>query len=174
MTVDPAGEQRSDVAVFTAQFDRSRASVHVTGHLQGRTAGVLEAVLGDHLRAGRRYVRLDVSGLRDSDAAGLQILLDTHHRYLANRGTLVLTGLRPPILRQLHRRGLDDVLLYTTADCHNLIEPPGPLSPVGVSAARRPPTADPICTSLSVTPLPTSGASAVTVGERRRITRSPM
>jgi anti-anti-sigma factor len=136
MTAEPDGEQPSELAVLTAQFDSTRASVCVTGGLHGGTAQLLEAVLGDHLEAGRRYVRLDVSGLSHIDTVGLRVLLDAHHRYLTNRGTLVLTGIRPPTVRLLRSHGLDNVLLYTTAQCDNFIGPPRPLIPVGGYGAR--------------------------------------
>ncbi len=101
--------------VTTERQDATSVSVRVDGELDIATRGILADALADQLRRGRRYVRLDLSGLSFCDCAGLNVFVHAHHRFLAAHGTLVLTGVGPRIHRLLTITGLDDVLLCAAA-----------------------------------------------------------
>ncbi|MDT4913686.1 MAG: anti-sigma factor antagonist [Pseudonocardiales bacterium] len=98
------------MSVDTPEWDIHRALVKVSGDLDISTVAPLWAVLDGHLAAGRRYLRLDLSEVTFMDAASLGGIIRVHHRALDHRGTLVLTGARPPVTRMLRLTGMDDVL----------------------------------------------------------------
>ena len=76
----------------TLKFDATRVSLHATGELNLGAASVLSAVTDKHIAAHRRYVRLDLSGVSSVDGAAIEVLAEIHSRLLAERGTLILTG----------------------------------------------------------------------------------
>jgi anti-sigma B factor antagonist len=98
------------MSVETLRFDRTRASVTVGGELDVTTAAPLWAVLQGHLAAGRRFVRLDLSGVTFIDATALTGITRAHEEFLAGRGTLVISGVRPPVARVLRMTALDEIL----------------------------------------------------------------
>ena len=98
----------------TIREDRSRALVRVVGDWDLANADALAALLDEHDRAGRRFVRLDVSAVTFLDCACLEVLVAAHRRLLAARGTLVLTGVPARLTRLLRLAGLDGVLLTTS------------------------------------------------------------
>ena len=75
------------------QTDATRAVVALQGEMDLANAGLLVGVLANQLEVGRRYVRLDVSGLEFVDACGLSAILEAHNAFLAAHGNLVLTGI---------------------------------------------------------------------------------
>lgn len=79
-------------AAVTVKFDATRASLAATGTLNAGTAGVLAVAVNEHIVAHRRYVRLDLSGVTSVDDAAVAVLAEIHSRLLAERGTLILTG----------------------------------------------------------------------------------
>ena len=101
------------MSVRTVRFDDDRASVKVDGELDMGTAAPLWAVLRSHMGAGRRFLRLDVSGLSFVDATALSGITTVHRELLASRGTLVVTGVRSLVGRVLHMTGLDEVLFVS-------------------------------------------------------------
>lgn len=98
------------MAVDTVRFDAARANITVVGDLDLATAAPLWAVLQGHLAAGRRFVRLDMSGVTFLDATALSGITRAHQDFLAARGTLVITGVRTRVARVLRLTGLDEVL----------------------------------------------------------------
>lgn len=100
--------------VTTVRQDRTRALVSATGEWDLGNSAQLGAMLEAHERAGRRFVRLDVSGVTFLDCACLDVLVAAHGRLLAARGTLVLTGVPTRLARLLRIARLDDVLLTTS------------------------------------------------------------
>jgi anti-anti-sigma regulatory factor len=78
--------------VVTLRFDATRASLGATGALDSAAAGVLAGAVNEHIVAHRRYVRLDLSGVTSVDDAAVAVLAEIHSRLLAERGTLILTG----------------------------------------------------------------------------------
>jgi len=112
-TAERRPEPRSDgpsMSVETVHFDRTRAIIRVTGDLDRATAAPLWAVLQGHISAGRRFLRVDLSGVTFLDAAALSALTRTHQELLTTRGTLIITGVRSVVARVLRRTGLDEVL----------------------------------------------------------------
>jgi anti-anti-sigma factor len=120
----------------TLRQDQTRALVRAVGEWDLAAADALAEELRAHETAGRRFVRLDVSAVTFLDCACLDVLVGAHARFLAARGTLVLSGMTPRILRLLRLTGLDRVLLTTSlsdVDVH-----PDRLSVASRSAAVQP------------------------------------
>lgn len=103
----------AQMSVSTVRFDDKCASIKVDGELDMGTAAPLWAVLRSHMGAGRRFLRLDVSGLSFVDATALSGITTVHRELLASRGTLVVTGVRSLVGRVLHMTGLDEVLFVS-------------------------------------------------------------
>jgi anti-anti-sigma regulatory factor len=78
--------------VVTVNCDRTRASVRAAGALSADTVAALATAANTHIVAGRRYLRLDVSNVTSVDDAAIAVLAGIHARLLADRGTLILTG----------------------------------------------------------------------------------
>lgn len=83
--------------VRTARCDSTRAQLYLSGDLDDDAAVVLAEVIEGHLRAGRRFLRMYVGGLRSLDAAAVCVIARAHDRLLAARGTMILTGVGGPI-----------------------------------------------------------------------------
>jgi anti-anti-sigma regulatory factor len=118
-----AGTGNFDVRTVAA--DASRAAVRVTGDLTAGFAGLLAEVIDGHLRAGRRFVRLNVSGVHVIDGAVIAGLHRAHHAFLERRGTLILTGVGPVVHAALARTGLLDDLLVLPPTAHEHLLPTG-------------------------------------------------
>ncbi|MDT4927242.1 MAG: hypothetical protein QOF92_109 [Pseudonocardiales bacterium] len=97
--------------IRTVLVDGARAYLQLCGELDLATADQLTSVLTRHLLGGRRFVRLDLSGLDFLDCAGLRSLVSGHNVYLARGGTLVLTHVGPRPARLLEITELDGALL---------------------------------------------------------------
>ncbi|HEX3336109.1 MAG TPA: STAS domain-containing protein [Jatrophihabitans sp.] len=103
------------MAVETISFDRVRALIKVTGELDVGTSAPLWAVLQGHLAAGRRFLRLDLSGVTFLDASVLGGITRAHQDALGRRGTVVITGVQPAIARVFELTGLAEVLFGRTS-----------------------------------------------------------
>jgi anti-sigma B factor antagonist len=90
--------------------DALRANMRLAGQLDLASARLLEAALEHQLDCGRRYLRLDLSGLAFFDAAGLAAILEAHQAFLDRRGTLILTGAGRRVRRLVELAELQDVL----------------------------------------------------------------
>jgi anti-anti-sigma regulatory factor len=97
--------------VRTVAVDATRAAVRVTGDLRAECGLLLAEVLDGHLRAGRRFVRLNVSGIDALDPAAGAELQRAHRAFLERRGTLILTGVGTAVRAALAAGGLLDDLL---------------------------------------------------------------
>ncbi|MGH8860631.1 MAG: STAS domain-containing protein [Jatrophihabitantaceae bacterium] len=64
----------------------------VSGDLDAGGAAVLAQVIDGHVRAGRRFLRLNVGGARNLGDAAIAVIARAHEQLLASRGTLVLTA----------------------------------------------------------------------------------
>lgn len=108
----------ADHGVHTVLCDRTRATVRIVQDLDSAGVTALERVLDEHYSAGRRFLRISVGGVRRLSAPLIALLERTHYRMLARRGTSIITGARPEVMRELGRLGLDEVLLVveTCAD----------------------------------------------------------
>jgi anti-anti-sigma factor len=102
---------QDDLTITTSNSDTFRSQLCVVGDLDDATCGLLGAVLEQQLAAGRRYVRVDVSGVPFIDTAGVAVLVEMHRAFLARRGTMIILGAGPRIRRVLALLELDGVLL---------------------------------------------------------------
>ena len=114
LTSSPGG---ASFEVTLLQTDATRAVVALQGEMDLANAGLLVGVLGNQLESGRRYVRLDVSGLDFVDACGLSAILEAHNAFLAAHGNLVLTGIGPRMARLI-------ALTHLERDLFVVAEPP--------------------------------------------------
>ena len=111
MTVLASPALRPTFEVTVVRADATRAVLQAYGVLDVAAAERLSAVVLGQLAAGRRFVRLDVSGLRMPDRAALMTLVRAHKTFLDARGTLILTGVGPQLAHLLRRTDLDRTLL---------------------------------------------------------------
>lgn len=100
----------SILEIITVPIDATRSTVQVHGELDLAGADALAAALDDELTQGHRFTRLDLSRLVFIDCAGLGAILGAHNRFLAARGTLILTGVGPRLTRLLDITQLQDAL----------------------------------------------------------------
>jgi len=98
------------LSIETVRVDDRRASVSVHGDLDVSTAAALWSMLQNHLTAGRRYLRVDLSAVTFIDASAVTAILEVHHEALYRRGTLVLTGITPAVAKVLALTGVDETL----------------------------------------------------------------
>lgn len=78
--------------VRTSRCDAARANLSVSGDLDADGAAVLAQVIDGHVRAGRRFLRLHLGGVRSLGDAAMLVIARAHEQLLAARGTLILTG----------------------------------------------------------------------------------
>ncbi len=109
---EPAG---TEFSLTTLQCDPTRAQLRASGRLDARAAAVLAAVLDGHVRAGRRFLRLNIAGVPGVDASGVEVLSSLHRRLLERRGTLIITGVTGPTEQVLARADAGLFLLAPTA-----------------------------------------------------------
>lgn len=103
--------------------DAMRANVRLAGDLDLASARVLTAALEHEVDLGRRYVRLDLSGLGFVDSAGIQALLEAHWLFLRRRGTLILLGLNRQARRLVEITGTDAILLIAADQVQIAVAP---------------------------------------------------
>ena len=99
------------LTLTVTKSDDLRANVRLAGDLDLASARLLIAALEHELDCGRRYLRLDLSGLSFLDSAGVAALVDVHWAFLERRGTVIIIGIRPRARRLLSLTGTDRVLL---------------------------------------------------------------
>jgi anti-anti-sigma regulatory factor len=87
--------------VRTLSCDTTRATLYISGDLGGDGAEVLEHVIEGHVRAGRRFLRLNLGGVRSLSDAATVVIARAHEQLLASRGTLILTGVDGTIEQRL-------------------------------------------------------------------------
>jgi anti-anti-sigma regulatory factor len=85
-----ASVERFDVQ--TTRSDELRANLKVSGLLDSGAAAVLGQVIDGHIRAGRRFLRVNVGGVRSLGDSAIDVIARAHERLLARRGTMILTG----------------------------------------------------------------------------------
>jgi anti-anti-sigma factor len=96
--------------IRTSRCAGQRATVSVQGELDVATAAQLWSVLQEHLSSGRRFLRLDLSGVTFVDTAAVTAIVEVHHEALYRRGTLILEGVTAPVARVLALTGVDGTL----------------------------------------------------------------
>lgn len=128
--IDPTGEATTNawsgygLTLTVTKSDQLRASVRLVGDLDLASAPVMQAALEHELARGRRYVRLDLSGLAFADSMGLAALVDLHWAFLHKRGTLILVNAGRRVRRLFDITGAERTLLVA-AD-----PPPATIAPV--------------------------------------------
>jgi anti-anti-sigma factor len=83
--------------VRTLRCDATRANVRVSGDLDADGAVVLTQVIDGHMRAGRRFLRLHIGGVRSMGDEAVAAIAAAHDQLLARRGTMILTGVSRPM-----------------------------------------------------------------------------
>ena len=78
--------------VRTSSCDSTRANLTISGDLDDDGAAVLGEVIEGHVRTGRRFLRLNLGGVRSLGDAAMVVIARAHEQLLAGRGTLILTG----------------------------------------------------------------------------------
>jgi anti-anti-sigma regulatory factor len=92
LSVEAHSDLPTGFDVRTARCDATRANLIISGDLDRDGAAVLEQVIDGHVRAGRRFLRVHVTGVRSLGDAAIVVIARAHEQLLAARGTLVLTG----------------------------------------------------------------------------------
>lgn len=115
LAVNDIATASAPFSVTTTRCDAARADLRVCGRLDTRGAVVLRAVLDGHLRAGRRYLRVDIGRAASLDDAVLGVLCDVHRWLLAARGTLVITAVTASLAPILEAADPTFLTLSTTA-----------------------------------------------------------
>ncbi len=95
----PHHGESDHATVTTLVEDATRAHLRLGAGVP--VADALGQALHDHLAAGRRFLRLDVSAADTLDRPTLRTLVDAHRRLLRRRGTLILTGAGDGVMRAL-------------------------------------------------------------------------
>ena len=139
----------TQLAVRTTRSEVDAAELIVSGYLDAESAPALVCVVDGHLLVRHRFLRVDVSGLRVTDAEGLDMLLDLHRRVLAARGTLILTGVPDVVRAAIDAAGLGQILFLvapTAAEMrakHGAVsDPVRGIQPLGQGPARTSPACD--------------------------------
>jgi anti-anti-sigma factor len=106
----PVEHSTEFAAIRTSRSTGQRATVSVHGDLDVATAAQLWSVLQEHLSAGRRFLRVDLSAVTFVDTAAVSAIVEVHHEALYRRGTVILEGVTPPVARVLALTGVADTL----------------------------------------------------------------
>jgi anti-sigma B factor antagonist len=106
------------LTLTVTKSDALRANVRLAGDLDLASARLLTAALEHEIDSGRRYLRLDLSGLAFLDTAGIAALVAAHWMFLEKRGTLILLGLTRTARRLVELTGTDRVLLVAADNAH--------------------------------------------------------
>lgn len=104
-----------DLAVTVDSVDGLRCRLSVSGTLDLCTAERLSAELDAQRAAGRRFLRMDLSRVTFIDATALGVIVAAHHLFLADRGTLIITGPSTCVTRLLNLTGLATALFTIAA-----------------------------------------------------------
>jgi anti-anti-sigma factor len=92
-----------------------QATLQLCGELDLCSADLFSAVLGHHVNAGRRHIRVDLSSLGFLDCAGLSALVEADHLLADEGGDLVLTHVGARAQRLMRMTDLDTVLTIVPA-----------------------------------------------------------
>jgi hypothetical protein len=99
MTVSTRGlddPRASEVEVATTSADTLRASIRITGSLPRRAVPMLTTVLRTHLRAGRRYLRIEL-GRAELGMDAVRCLAGAADDAATLGGALVLVDAQPGV-----------------------------------------------------------------------------
>lgn len=109
--------------IRTTDTSAGRANLRARGILDSSSAPVLAEVIAGHVRAGRRFLRLDLADLRIADPDALEIVRRAHHLVLRARGTLILTRVPEGLRATFARAGLDTELFILPPSAYEATRP---------------------------------------------------
>jgi anti-anti-sigma factor len=98
------------LTLTVTKSDDFRANVRLAGDLDLASARLLCAALEHELDSGRRYLRLDLSGLSFIDSAGVAALVDALWAFLERRGTVIILGISARARLLLELTATDSIL----------------------------------------------------------------
>jgi len=128
--------RRRSLDIRTVAVDATRATVRVSGELTSGCAALIAVVLDGHLRAGRRFVRLNLGGAHTIDRAVVAQLRRVHCAFLEHRGTLILTGVGPEVAAALSKTGAaGDFLVLPPAADEQWVPAPAWMRPSALASA---------------------------------------
>jgi anti-anti-sigma factor len=113
MLLESTDQEPQPTSITPVMADATRACLRLCGEIDAALAPALADRLDEHITQGRRYLRLELSGVTFMDTTALSVVLEAHHRLLASRGTLVLTGVRDAVTRLITLAKLDQVLFVS-------------------------------------------------------------
>jgi anti-anti-sigma factor len=96
--------------VFVRVRDRLRVTLVLRGEFDVSAADLFTGVVTHQLRAGRRYIAIDMAAVTFIDCAMLRAVVAAHNQLLGRRGHLTLRHLSRPVARILDITGLDTAL----------------------------------------------------------------
>lgn len=96
--VGESAEPFVGLEVATVSADALRAGVRVTGELLEATAPLLHSVLGTHLSAGRRYLRVDLAQAVVGDPKVVDVLVEAHTAVSELGGMLIFENAGPQVM----------------------------------------------------------------------------
>ena len=134
-TSDPCAGP-TDMQIVTTHSDGTHAYVRVIGEVDLSSADVLGRALAEHLAAGRRQLRLDLSDVTFLDATGLTALLHAHHEYIDKHGAIIVTAMSPRVSRLIALTRLDEVFLVPAAHGDDAVRRAAP-RPIRTDERRR-------------------------------------
>jgi anti-sigma B factor antagonist len=85
----------------SSSADGAGSRIVVRGELDAYRGAELQAVLEDHLRAGRSPIAIDASGITFLDSGGLRVLVDADDQLREDGAALELVAPSPQVLRML-------------------------------------------------------------------------
>jgi anti-anti-sigma factor len=111
------------LTLTVTKSDELRASVRLAGDLDLASSRLVMAALEHELNCGRRYLRLDLSGLSFLDSAGVTALVEVHWAFLQRRGTVIIVGISPRARQLLALTGTDEILLVAADQARAAVLP---------------------------------------------------
>lgn len=99
-----------DFDVRSRVRDRLRVTLVLRGEFDLAAVDLFTTVVAHQLNMGRRFIRLDMSGVTFLDCAMLRALVLAHNQLLAHRGQLTLTRVGPRVAKLLRLTELDTAL----------------------------------------------------------------
>lgn len=158
--VRPFGAGADIYDLTVVDLDPLRAAICAVGEFDLAARPALVGVLRQQQSAGRRFVRLDLSGVTFLDCTCLGVLVEFHHSLLELHGLLILTGVGTHVARLLTVTDLDSTLFVAPDDQ----DPFGclPRPPVGRDRA-----AGPVASVTSLAAIAATGRTRGTTTSRK-------
>jgi anti-anti-sigma regulatory factor len=117
------GTNDCEFDVVITESDAVRAYLRARGRLDSSNAPLLVEVIAGHLRARRRFLRLDVAELVIADSAAMAAIKQAHQLALRARGTLILIKVSDALRHSFEQADLDTELFMLPPAAHDVAEP---------------------------------------------------